>query len=198
MRAVGVIRSVRTGESWRASPTGSGPGSRGVTCTGRPFRRPRRVAQTSDNESTFPYGSRTIHIPRGIRRDLACRPVAEGLPERLGHSRVRRDDPDAQNIDVTPLHGLLHDTVVQLATDTSSAMRAMHHQEADVSDARSRPSMKNIREPEELARVFAPQSKVELAPRVKAARKSLKHFMAVRWSRGAARDTAGVVRSGLQ
>lgn len=169
-----------------------------MTCTGRPFRRPRRVAQTSDNESTFPYDGRTIHIPRGIRRDLACPPVSEGLPERLGHSRVRRDDPEAQNIDVTPLHGLFHDTVVQLATDTSSAMRAMHHQEADVSDARSRPSMKNIREPEELARVFAPQSKVELAPRVKTARKSLKHFMAVRGSRGAARDTAGVVRSGLQ
>ena len=58
--------------------------------------------------------------------------------------------------------------------------------------------MKNIREPEELARVFAPQAKVELAPRVKASRKSLKHVMAVRWSRGAACDAAGVVRSGLQ
>jgi hypothetical protein len=130
------------------------------------------MVPTSGGESALPYGGRAAHIPRDIRSDLARRPISESLPERFGHSRVRSDDPEAQNIDITPLNGSLHDTVVQLATDTSSAMRAMHHQKADVSDARSRPSVEDIREPEELAGVFTPQPDAELAPRIKAGRKS--------------------------
>ncbi len=77
-------------------------------------------------------------------------------------------------------------------------MRVMHRQKADVSDARLRPSMEDVRESEKLTGVFTPQPDAELAPRTKARRKSFQHLAAVRWLGLVARGAARVFWSRLQ